>query len=211
MRMYDRPGRIGARSSSLSAGSESGGTAVTSRSEPWPDTPRRASFTGRGSAEPRRNAAPRLRNGENLFLRWPEVGIAVPSSSGACSIASPAMTYLSSSAVRGHVERRDDEPHDEPADREHDRRVLEALRDAAVEQDARHDAVPDRVDDDRDHEREEENGYEGERDRRGASSARDGRACGPLAGGDHLRQEDRRHDVDRDEEHEERDVNHRHV
>ena len=47
--------------------------------------------------------------------------------------------------------------------------------------------------------------------RRYPARPRERRGGDPLTGGDHLRQEDRRHDVDRDEEDEERDVDDRHV
>ena len=71
------PGRIGARSSCFIAGSLNGGTGVTSPSRPWPETPRRASFTGRGSDEPFRREAPRrIHVGKELFFR----GAGAPSS-----------------------------------------------------------------------------------------------------------------------------------
>ncbi len=73
-------GTIGTSSSCSTSGSVIGGTGVTSPA-PWPETPSRASFTGRGADEPRRSAAPRRRNGEKN-VRPPSVASpgSVPSS-----------------------------------------------------------------------------------------------------------------------------------
>src|SRR5271170_3414186 len=111
---------------------------VTGPSEPWPETPRRASLMGRGSLEPLRSATPARTNGETTFGR----------ATGA-SIASPAIVPLLGEVRHGVA-------HERPAGREHDRRVLHPFGDLPVVENARHDAVADRVDDDGDHEGEEQ-------------------------------------------------------
>src|ERR1700674_4994289 len=93
MRTYERFSRIGATSRVFRWGSSGGGIGVAGPSLPWPETPRRASLTARGSVDPLRSVAPSLSKGENPLAGGRLAGRSTVVSTGAGSEVAD-MVYL---------------------------------------------------------------------------------------------------------------------